>query len=142
MAGTTNPGTQGAREVFGAVGVAPFASGAGLDTFRSLDLQTGTLGVVKASPGMIYQVLLTNRASTIRYAKFYDAVSGTLGTGTPKYTIPIPGNSSDATTLIEHWGGLGVTFATGICVGASTGFADNDTGAPNANDVLCTVFYK
>lgn len=142
MAGTPNPGTQGAREVFGAVGVTPVATGAGLDTFRSLDLQTGTLAVVKASPGMIYQVLLTNRAATIRYAKFYNAASGSLGTGTPKYTLPIPGNASDATTLIEHWGGLGVSFDTGICVGASTGFADNDTGAPTANDVLITVFFK
>jgi hypothetical protein len=35
-----------------------------------------------------------------------------------------------------------ITFSTAICAAATTGLADNDTGAPSANDVVLNVFYK
>jgi hypothetical protein len=36
----------------------------------------------------------------------------------------------------------GIMFDTAICAAATTGIADNDTGAPGANEVLINVFYK
>lgn len=114
----------------------------GLSIFRSLDLDEGTCEIVKNSPGNVYGFIITNLATSIRYIKFYDATSGTVGTGTPAMTVPVPGNATDDTTLVFNQGGMGITFATGIVCGASTGLADNDTGAPGANDVLITVFYK
>lgn len=116
-------------------------TGGGLSIFRSIDLDEGTLEVVKNSAGCIYGMWITNTATATRWVKFYDATSGTLGTGTPVITFGIPGNASD--DLAGLFGsGHGIAFATGICVGAGTGVADNDTGAPGANDIIINVFYK
>jgi hypothetical protein len=35
----------------------------------------------------------------------------------------------------------GIAFGTAITVAATTAVADNDTGAPAANDVIVNVFY-
>jgi hypothetical protein len=117
-------------------------SAGGLSIFRSIDLDEGTLEVVKNSPGCVYGMWVSNLATATRFVKFYDATSGTAGTGTPVITIAIPGNATDDITGNFGPGGMGITFATGICVGAVTGVADNDTGAPGANEVVLNVFYK
>lgn len=114
----------------------------GLSIHRSIDLDEGALEVVKASPGQIYGMWVANTATATRFIKFYDATSGTAGTGTPVLTIPIPGNSSDDIAGVFNAGGKGIAFATGICVGATTGVADNDTGAPGANDCVVNIFFK
>jgi len=114
----------------------------GLSIFRSIDLDEGTLEIVKASPGQVYGMWATNTATATRWIKFYDATSGTAGTGTPVITLGIPGNSSDDIAGNFGPGGMGIAFATGICVGATTGVADADTGAPGANDVIVNIFYK
>jgi hypothetical protein len=36
----------------------------------------------------------------------------------------------------------GIAFGTAITVAATTGVADNDTGAPDANDVVVNIFYS
>lgn len=113
----------------------------GLSIFRSIDLDEGALEVVKASTGQVYGMWVTNRATSTRWVKFYDAASGTAGTGTPVITWGIPGNSSDNVSAV-FGSGYGLAFATGICVGAVTGVLDNDTGAPGTNDVIINVFYK
>lgn len=114
----------------------------GLSIFRSIDLDEGTCEIVKAAPGQIFAMWVTNQATATRWIKIYDAVSGTIGTGTPKITIGIPGNSSDDISAVLGAAGKGINFAIGIVMGASTGVADNDTGAPGANDVIVNVFYK
>lgn len=119
----------------------PHAAG-GLSIFRSIDLDEGTLEVVKASPGCVYGMWVSNLATSTRFVKFYDATSGTAGTGTPVITIAIPGNATDDVSGNFGPGGVGIQFATGICVGAVTGVADNDTGAPGGNEVIVNVFYK
>jgi hypothetical protein len=114
----------------------------GLSIFRSLDLDEGTLEVVKNAAGQLYGGWVTNTATDTRWIKFYNATSGTVGTGTPVITVGIPGNSSDDIGAILGAGGMGIAFATGICVGASTAAADADTGAPGAGDVVINLFYK
>lgn len=57
-------------------------------------------------------------------------------------TIGIPGNSSDDISDNFGPGGEGIGFDTTICVAATTGVADADTGAPAANDLIINVFYK
>jgi hypothetical protein len=83
-----------------------------------------------------------NTATATRFIKFYNAASGTYGTGTPVLTIALPGNTSDDIAGVFNSGSHGIEFTTGICVGAGTGVADNDTGAPAANDVIVNIFYK
>lgn len=115
----------------------------GLSIFRSLDLDE-TEEDVKTSAGQVYGVWVTNKATSTRWLKFYNATAAnvTVGTTTPVITVGIPGNSSDNISGMFSGGGHGIFFDTAICVAATTGFADNDTGAPAANDVLINVFYK
>ncbi|MEB3215391.1 MAG: hypothetical protein VKN72_03890 [Nostocales cyanobacterium 94392] len=73
------------------------------------------------------------------YVKFYNATAAnvTVGTTTPKLTIPIP---AGAASNIE-WGN-GIPFDTAICIAATTGVADNDSTAPAANQVIGNILYK
>lgn len=114
----------------------------GLSIARTVDLDE-TKMQVKASAGAVYGMWITNRATATRWVKFYNAASAsvTVGTTTPAITIGIPGNTTDNITGIFNVGGIGIGFATAITVAATTGFADNDTGAPGANDLTCNVFY-
>jgi hypothetical protein len=114
----------------------------GLSIFRSLDLDESEEDI-KTSAGCVYGVWVTNLATSTRFVKFYNltAANTTVGSSTPVITIAIPGNASDDVTGLfasTH----GIMFDTAICAAATTGIADNDTGAPGANEVLINVFYK
>jgi hypothetical protein len=115
----------------------------GLSVFRSLDMDE-TEEDVKTSPGCLYKLRITNRTTSVRYVKLYNATAAnvTVGTTTPIDTIPVPANASDYTVLTESFGGLGLTFDTALSIAATTGFADNDTGAPGTNDVIVSAYYK
>jgi len=115
----------------------------GLSIFRSIDLDE-TEEEVKASAGSVYAMWVTNTATSTRFIKFYNATAAnvTVGTTTPVITIGIPGNTSDDISGNFGPGGIGVSFDTAISVAATTGVADNDTGAPGANEVIVNIFYK
>ena len=113
----------------------------GLAISRDIDLDNGTLTVVQASAGQLYGWDSTNTSTATVFVKFYNATSGTLGTGTPVLTIGIPGNSSDD-TLSSKSLAYGIEFSTGISVGAGTGVADADNTDPGANAVVANIYYK
>lgn len=119
----------------------PHAAG-GLSIFRSLDLDE-TEEDVKTSAGQVYGMWVTNTATTTRFVKFYNATAAntTVGSTTPVITIGIPGNTSDDVSGNFGPGGMGIAFSTAICVAATTGLSDADTGAPSANDVIVNIFY-
>jgi hypothetical protein len=114
----------------------------GLSIFRSIDVDE-TEEEVKATAGTVYGCWVTNTATATRFLKFYNATAAnvTVGTTTPVITIAIPGNTSDDVSAVFSVGGLGIKFDTAICVAATTAVADNDAGAPSANDVIVNVFY-
>ena len=114
----------------------------GLSIFRSLDLDE-TEEDVKTAAGQVYGMWVTNLATTTRFVKFYNATAANVvvGTTAPVITVAIPGNASDDVTGLFA-STMGIAFDTAICVAATTGIADNDTGAPAANDVLVNIFYK
>ncbi len=127
----------------GAVWTSPVpGTNGGLAIHRSIDLDEGTGEVVKASAGQVYAAWVTNTSTGTRWIKFYNATSCTMGTGTPVITVGIPGNSTDDIAGNLGPGAMGIAFDTGICVGATTGVADADTGAPGANDVIVNIYYK
>lgn len=113
----------------------------GLSIFRSIDLDE-TEEDIKTSAGQIYGVWVSNLATSTRFVKFYNATAAnvTVGTTTPVITLPIPGNSSDDVTGLFS-STMGIAFGTAISAAATTGVADNDTGAPGANEVVINVFY-
>lgn len=115
----------------------------GLTIFRRLDLDESEQDV-KTSAGTVFSCWVTNTATTTRFLKFYNATAAnvTVGSTTPVITIGIPGNTSDDVSGNFTAGGHGIAFSTAICVAATTGAADNDTGAPGANEVIVNIFYK
>jgi hypothetical protein len=116
----------------------PAATG-GLSVFRSLDLDESE-EEVKGTAGCLYKLRLTNLAATTRYVKLYNdtAANVSVGTTTPIDTIVVPAGA----IITENFGGLGLTFSAALCLAATTALADNDTGAPSANDVVATAYYK
>jgi len=123
------------------VRVLPVAAN-GCDIFRSLDLDESE-EEVKASAGTVYGLWVSNTATATRFLKFYNATAAnvTVGTTTPVLTIALPGNTSDDISGVFSIA-QGIAFGTAITVAATTGVADNDTGAPAANDVVVNIFYK
>lgn len=115
----------------------------GLTIFRSIDLDE-TEEEVKSTAGQVYGMWVTNTATSTRWLKFYNATAAsvTVGTTTPVITVGIPGNSSDDISGLTGNGSMGIEFNTAITVAATTGVADNDTGAPGANEVIINLFYK
>jgi hypothetical protein len=109
----------------------------GLKIYRNIDLDETGISV-KASPAVVYGWYIYNKAAAVTYVKFYNkATAATVGTDTPVMTLALPA-SSGANILST----TGIQFGTGLSVGATTGVADNDTGAPAANDCIINIFYK
>lgn len=94
---------------------------------------------IKATAGTLYSYHLHNLSAGTRYVKFYDApASGvTVGSTTPKFTIPLTAGMAVNISLDRGW-----AFASGICVACTTGFAVSDTGAPGTNDCVGNFGFK
>jgi len=119
----------------GNVGMAPQTSG-GYSIYRDIDLDETGISV-KGSAGQVFGWFMYNLASGTRYIKLYnDSGAPTIGTDTPVLTIPL---GADQGANVEYLGGI--AFSSGIGIGATTGVADNDTGAPGDNEVIVNVFY-
>lgn len=115
-----------------------------LSVFRSLDLDE-TEEEVKATAGRLYKLRLTNFATSPRYVKLYNATADnvTVGTTTPIDTIVLPAaESGDCVVVTENFGGKGLTFSTALSIACTTGLADNNSGAPSANDVVVSAYYE
>jgi len=97
--------------------------------YKNLDIdESGDLVITGAKTLTGYYIY--NNAATTLYVKFYDkATAPTVGTDTPKLTLAIPAGAAANRTS-------NITFALGFGVGATTGVADADTGAPAANDIV------
>lgn len=139
----TAPGfAQALSSAVDSIAIGAAASG-GATPWRSLDLDE-TEEEVKATAGTLYWLNWTNRTASVRYLKVYDntAAGTTVGTTVPVLTIEMPANASDHVAAVAAFGSVGMAFSTGLCLAATTGFADNDTGAPGANDIIVNALYK
>jgi len=107
--------------------------------FRSIDLDESE-EQVDSGPGELVGIWVYNANAAVRYLKVYDnlAASVTVGTTVPDMTYPIPPSDSGFYIVIPAGG---ASYSTGLTVAATTGVADNDNGAPSANDVIVNLFY-
>src|SRR4051812_11748720 len=106
------------------------------NTYRTLDGQPTGVNV-KASAGQVGGWFLSNNASSVRYVKLYDKATAPTSGDTPKLTLLVPANSAANVLAVA-----GIDFTVGLGVRVTTGVADNDTGAPTANDVVVNLFYR
>lgn len=111
----------------------------GLSFYKTIDLDESE-EEVKATAGQVYGFFFTNSNAAVRYLKLYNATAATVvvGTTVPDMTYAIPPSNSGLFLEFSH----GLAFGTAITIAATTGVADADTGAPGANEVIGTVFYK
>jgi len=125
--------------LIGDVGISVRTSG-GTTLYKNIDVDESE-DEVKATAGQVYWIHAINSTAAPLFLKFYDlaAASVTVGTTVPDLTFPVPGNAdSDGagfTLSIPN----GIEFGTGITIAATTGVADNDSGAPGANALVVNL---
>lgn len=135
LAGALSPSTDGVY-----LGAATSGGGTPWD---SQDLDE-TEEEVKATAGTLLAVYAVNNATANRYLKFYNATAAntTVGTTTPVWVVELVSNATDDVGHSIPVGPYGIAFDTAITCAVTTGSADNDTGAPGANDVMVSLVYK
>lgn len=125
--------------------VTPYAhaTAGGHTPYKNLDCDESE-DEIKGSAGKLFWIHVINLANAKRYLKLYNdtAANVAVGTTVPVLTFPIPTMAdTNGAGFTIHFGDAGCAFSTAICVAATTGFADNDTGAPGANEVIFNAGY-
>jgi hypothetical protein len=94
--------------------------------------------LVKASPGDVYEISLTNYSAAAKFFKFYDKASApTVGTDTPCLTIALAANSEK----VYGFGSFGKRFARGIAYAITNLQSVADATAVGADDVVGAFSY-
>ena len=80
--------------------------------------------IVKASPGRLYGLVVTNENATVRYVQLHDKTVVPVNPDVPIMSIPVPAGTAAAPTVLvlgtDFFGPAGLTFAVGIAVGVSS----------------------
>lgn len=114
------------------------AAAGGWTPHKNLDVDE-TEDDIKTSPGKLGWIHVINRSTGVRYIKFYNATAAntTVGSTTPVLSFPVPTMAdTNGAGFTINFGDAGTFFDTAICVAATTGVADADTGAPGTNDIV------
>ncbi len=122
----------------------PAVATGGASFFKSIDLDESE-EEVKATAATFYGGVVINLKATPLYLKVYNATAAnvTVGTTVPDLTFPIPsqGDTNGAGFNIPV-PACGIQFGTALTVACTTGIADNDSGAPGANECVVSLFYE
>jgi len=104
---------------------------------RNLDVdESGDLLITGKK--LLFGYYISNQNAAVIYVKFYNkATAPTVGTDTPVVTFAIPA----ASAANQEFSG-GIPFSLGMGIGATTGVADDNTGAPGASEIVVNAFYK
>jgi hypothetical protein len=119
------------------------AAAGGATPYKNLDCDE-TEDDIKTSAGKLYWIHVMNLANAVRYIKFYNATAAnvTVGTTTPVLSFPVPTMAdTNGAGFCIAFGAMGLQFDTAICVAATTGVADNNTGAPGTNEIVLNAGY-
>lgn len=114
----------------------PSTTGGTLMT-RILSAATTNAAVVKASAGMVYGMQFNNSGATIAFVKLYNkATAPTVGTDVTVDVLAIPAGGSREVSRP-----LGMVYSAGISYAITGGFADADTAAVAAGQVVGSIQY-
>lgn len=140
---TTGKRTDAWFNLYGALGSFLTANDAGGCTPNSSISAGAVLETqVKATPGQLYEMVVTNIDATPVFLKLYnDTSANTDETDTPIGRYGVPGTSAVG-GIVPIRLDVGQYFSTAITFRVTTGIADNDTGALSANEVLVSYCYK
>ena len=109
--------------------------------YKYISLASTNATVIKSGDVRLYVVSAIGLTSSVRYLKFYDkSTAPTVGTDTPKLTIPVPANTQGAGVVIPF--NIPIIFDTGLSFAITKGSADNDTEAIGAGDVIINLSYQ
>lgn len=115
------------------------ATSGGCSSYSKLSAGTSADEVsVKATPGQLYGIRVSNTNASARYLKIYNsATAPTLGAGTPVRRIKVAGNSERDIVFP-----VGLEMTTGIAFALTTGAADSDANRVAANEIIVELEYK
>ncbi len=100
---------------------------------------TTNAAFIKASPGMLYQVICFNSTVSTKYVRLYNKTSApTVGTDVPVMIIAIPALSSKEVSL----GDVGLKFSSGIAYSITGSGTVLDATAVAVGDVLVTFNWQ
>ena len=124
----------------GDVGLSGARTSGGTTLYKNIDVDE-TEDQVKGTAGQIYWIHAINLSAAVKYLKLYNATTAsvTVGTTVPDLTFPIPtqGDTNGAGFVLSIPNGI--AFDTAVTIAATTGVADNDSGAPGANEVIVNL---
>lgn len=110
----------------------------GCDNSRFIAGSSTNATIVKSAAGNLYGYEIYNASGATRYVKFHNAsTTPTAGSTAVFYTVVIP-----TLTTVRHWFPQGIKFSIGISLTTVTGFADSDSAAVTANDLIVQVQYS
>lgn len=115
----------------------------GLTTFFLQPAASDNHTVVKNGAGQVYFVLAENNSATVNYLRFYNAGTGFNGCNAATNLvsqIQIPASTSVGGISIPL--PFGISFATGISICVTSGYATNDTTNATATAISLTIGYN
>lgn len=113
------------------------------ESYKNIDVDESE-DAVKSTPGKVYWIHAINMTASPLYLKLYDATVGntTVGTTIPKHTFVVPANAdSDGAGFVLSTRNP-IKFRNAITIAATTGVADNNTGAPAGNALIVNMGYR
>lgn len=116
------------------------AAAGGTSMSSSISTAAVLSAVVKASPGKVFAITCMNINAAARFVRIYNMTTAPASTDGANilWRGIIPGSTTGAGFTIYL---KGLQCTTGIGIRASTGIADNDTGALAANELVFNVEY-
>lgn len=117
--------------------IAASASGTGLNIGKVISAASTNATLLKSTAGRVYGYQLSNTTAAWKFFKLHNLTTApTVGTSAVAMVIAIPPNLSVA---VEQT--VPITFSTGISYSITNAYADNDTTAVAAGDVIGTVLW-
>lgn len=119
-----------------AMGVRTTSTNAAL-RYKLISVASTNAGTVKASAGRVYGWSFSNLSANWVFVKLFNKATAPVpGTDTPVESIAIPpGREAQFHNM------FGVAHASGIGIAVTSGYADMDTGAVAAGDVIGSLLY-